>query len=203
LAVLGDFASRRLEPDWVARMDDWVSGGLRASRLMLGEQWLAHYLGAPTWRFAMAPGVLDAQWWLGVLMPSCDNAGRYFPLLVAQSAPALPADGAALDAWWAALTQATQATLTHGASVDDFEAALAALPPWPADAAPPLVTQVLPGRERLLLTGTGELFGLLGRHALAQRLLGCSLWWLPGTVCTLTAGLPQAEDFAALWTAQW
>lgn len=202
LAMLGDFASRRLEPGWIARMDDWVSSGMSTSRQMLGESWLTQYLGAPTWRFVLAPGVLDARWWLGVLMPSCDNAGRYFPLLVAQPATALPTGGMALDAWWAALTQAAQTTLTHGASVDGFEAALAGLPLWP-DAAPLPAPQLLPGRERLVLAGAGELFNLLGRHALTQRLVGCSLWWLPGASCTLTVGLPQAEDFAALWTAQW
>lgn len=202
LAMLGDFASRRLEPGWVARMDDWVSGGMYASRQMMGEQWLARYLAAPTWRFVLGPGVVDAQWWLGVLMPSCDSAGRYFPLLVAQPAADLPADDGALTAWWTALARAAQATLADGASVDGFEAALAALPPPPA-AGPLPPAQPLPGRERLALVEAGELLAPLGRHALAQRLMGCSLWWLPGVSCTFTAGLPQAEDFAALWTAQW
>src|SRR3954470_21220148 len=80
LAGLGDFAQRRLPPEWVGACDHWLSGAMRGAREQLGVRWLDIYLTAPVLRFAWAPGVVDPQWWFGVLMPSCDSVGRYFPL---------------------------------------------------------------------------------------------------------------------------
>ena len=91
LAVLGDFASRRLPQHFVEACDAWLARGVEASRAQLGARWLDVYLTGPIWRFAWAPGVVDAQGWFGVMMPSVDKVGRYFPLLVARPALALPA----------------------------------------------------------------------------------------------------------------
>jgi type VI secretion system protein ImpM len=133
LAMLGDFAHRRLDAAFVTTCDDWLSQCVRRSREQLGGEWLDRYLGAPLWRFAWAPGVVDAQWWFGVLMPSVDAAGRYFPLVVAApsaTAPACAAGLRSLDDWHAAVGAAALATLADGMRVDDFEAALAAVPAW-------------------------------------------------------------------------
>src|SRR5690349_18460064 len=97
LALLGDFASRRMTPEWIQGCDHWLSGAMLASQAALGTRWKEAYLSAPVWRFAWAPGVVDTSWWFGVLMPSCDNVGRYFPLVVAQSRPRPPTDRFALD----------------------------------------------------------------------------------------------------------
>lgn len=150
LASLGDFASRRLAPDWVRPVDRWLSAGMAAGERRLGEAWWPAYLRAPLWRFAWAPGVVDAQWWFGVLMPSCDRVGRYYPLVVAQSRPSASADPDALahlERWWTEAAQAALHTLDEGANVEAFEAALAGLPPWPdapaAERQPPLAGQSL------------------------------------------------------------
>ena len=135
LTALGDFATRRLDPGWTQGCDRWLSESLRASQQALGERWLQHYLSAPVWRFAWAPGVVDTSWWFGVLMPSCDSVGRYFPLLIAQARTAPPADRFALehlDLWWSHLAHAALATLHDGATLDQFEAALEHAPPWPS-----------------------------------------------------------------------
>ena len=80
------------------------------------------YLAAPVWRFAWGPGIVDARWWFGVLMPSCDNVGRYYPLLIAQPRQQPPMDRVALDhleAWWSQLARAGLATLTvDGATLE-------------------------------------------------------------------------------------
>ena len=74
LASLGDFATRRLPQDSARLLDGWLAQGVDTSRAQLGERWLNVYLTSPLWRFAWAPGVLDASWWFGLLMPSVDNA---------------------------------------------------------------------------------------------------------------------------------
>lgn len=218
LASQGDFASRRLAPDWVTACDGWLSAGLQASRQQLGEQWLERYLAAPVWRFAWAPGVVDAQWWFGVLMPSCDNVGRYYPLLIAQARAQAPSDRITLnhlELWWQHLAGAALQTLAEGASMANLEQALSALPPWPSPAAagPALLGLAMAGggRERWSPApgaGLADLLLPLAAMGLQQRMAGHSLWWplQPGAetgAFTLAPGLPPAEAFVDLLTGAW
>jgi type VI secretion system protein ImpM len=128
LAALGDFASRRLEHDWVQACDRWLSDCVSSSQAQLGEHWLQAYLSAPVWRFAWAPGVVGPHWWFGVLMPSCDNVGRYFPLVIAHPRTQPPLDRIGLDhldLWWSHMARAALDTLLEGHSLQAFEAHLA------------------------------------------------------------------------------
>lgn len=209
LSCLGDFAHRRLPPEWVRGCDDWLSRCLAHSQSQLGAQWLPTYLGAPVWRFAWGPQVADEQWWFGILMPSCDSVGRYFPLLLAQARTLPPDDRfgfAHLELWWGQLALAALATLSDGASVDAFEAALDEAPPWPAVRASTLRAQPVAGAQRWSLPadeGINDLAHGLAADSLRSRLLGQTLWWpwrpdgQPGQ-CTLVQGLPTPELFNAL-----
>lgn len=211
LSCLGDFAQRRLPPGCVRACDEWLSRGMAQAQSQLGTPWLRTYLAAPVWRFVWGPGVVGAsEWWFGLMMPSCDSVGRYFPLVVAQARPEAPDDRfgwAHLDLWWQQLSQAALATLSDGASVDRFEAELAAAPPWPV-VSPPLVQRV-PGSERWRLAagaGAGELAQALAAEGLRERLQGRSLWWAtrpgaPQGSCVLAAGLPTPAQFVALLQA--
>lgn len=206
LSCLGDFASRRLAPDWVRGCDDWLSRCLAYSQAQRGQQWLPAYLAAPVWRFAWGPQVADAQWWFGLLMPSCDSVGRYFPLVLAQPRPQPPDDRfgfAHLDLWWQHGAQAALATLSDGASLDGFEAALAESPAWPAVPAQPLKAVAGPGAHRWALppgTALDTLAPALAAESLRERLVGQTLWWpwrpdeQPGQ-CTLVPGLPTPQLF--------
>lgn len=84
LASRGDFVSRGLPQSFIQPWDQWLAAGLQASQQQLGEQWLQAYLVSPLWRFALAPGVCGESPVVGVVMPSIDRVGRYFPLTVAQ-----------------------------------------------------------------------------------------------------------------------
>ena len=203
LAMLGDFASRRLDAGWVQGCDAWFSAGLRASQRALGEGWLAAYLAAPVWRFAWGPGVVDAQWWFGVWLPRCDNVGRYYPLLLALPRSAPPADRVGLDhleLWCKHLAHAGLATLADGATLAAFEAALAQAPPWPGSGRKPwlralpdptLATPAAPARERYEVAagaGLSDAVLSLAAQALSQRLAGASVWW--PMVVPATRGAP-------------
>ncbi|MEO8152542.1 MAG: type VI secretion system-associated protein TagF [Rhizobacter sp.] len=215
LAMLGDFASRRLPQEFIDACDVWLARGVEVSRAQLGERWLDVYLTGPIWRFAWAPGVVDAQWWFGVMMPSVDKVGRYFPLVIARNAAALPATGeglAGLQAWFAHLCAAALGTLTPGATLEDFESVLARAP-VSSEAAyvPPAVASPLPGRVRHTLPGAASLQtwaqGLLVSEAL-QRFAGCSLWWpdhaeSPDNSLSVAQGLPPAQQFAELLEGRW
>ncbi len=104
LPSLGDFASRRLDASFIDPWDGWLAAGLLALREADAAGWLDAYLASPSWRFVLMPGVLpgDAgrQAWAGVLMPSVDRVGRYFPFTVVQPLGALPASTQQMQSLW-------------------------------------------------------------------------------------------------------
>ena len=119
LPNLGDFASRRLPEGFVHRWDSWLQRGMAEARDDLTQDWLAGYLVAPIHRFWLAPGLLGAAGWAGLLMPSVDRVGRHFPLTLAQPL-------AARD-WYAALDTVARQVLDVNFTVDDLEHGLAGL----------------------------------------------------------------------------
>ena len=84
----GDFLQRGVNDDFVNRWDAWLQDGIARSRSELGEAWLNVFLTSPLWRFAFASGVAGGPAWAGILLPSVDRVGRYFPLtIVAELTP--------------------------------------------------------------------------------------------------------------------
>jgi type VI secretion system protein ImpM len=215
MAMLGDFASRRLPLEFVDFCDAWLARGVEASRAQLGERWLDVYLTGPIWRFAWAPGVVGPQWWLGVMMPSVDKVGRYFPLMIVRSAAAVPASTEGLNVlqgWFAHLSAAALSTLQPGATLEDFESSLARAP-TASEASPagPVSTELMPGRVRHTVQGSAGLVawaqGLLAEDTL-RRFAGCSLWWpdhveSPDNSLSVSQGLPPAEHFSELLEGRW
>lgn len=211
VACLGDFARRRLEPDVVARLDRWLSDSLAASRQHLGEAWLDVYLGAPVWRFAWAPGVLDDHWWFGVLMPSVDNVGRYFPLWVGLPRSAAPSNPRALHAmarWHDHVNALALAMLQPDSTLEGFEHGLADAPGWP-DPSPPRA-QADDQHARYALGGSAfaEFTGSLALPSWWSSLSGHTLWWTqssgaPPSHLSITAGLPSPYRFHQLLDGSW
>ena len=130
--MLGDFASRRLDQNFVDVWDGWLASGMLALRERAENTWLDGYLASPSWRFLLMPGVFDgaagAQAWAGVLMPSVDRVGRYFPLTIAQPLGAGPASVQEMSGLWQWLGQLDNLAadaLHEDWSVDRLEDALA------------------------------------------------------------------------------
>jgi type VI secretion system protein ImpM len=87
----GDFLRRRVSDAFVGVWDGWLQECLTASRTSLGDRWLDVYLTSPVWRFACAKGICGPAPVIGVMVPSVDRVGRYFPLtLVAELPPETP-----------------------------------------------------------------------------------------------------------------
>jgi type VI secretion system protein ImpM len=94
----GDFVRAGLPRGFVAAWDEWLSAVLPASRAALGEPaWLAAWMEAPVWRFALPAGACGPEAALGLWMPSVDRAGRHFPLTIAATFAAAGPDEAWLD----------------------------------------------------------------------------------------------------------
>lgn len=209
----GDFVSRRLPPPVASRWDNWLQACIEVSRQQLGAAWLPAYLSSPLWRFALSAGVVDGAVWSGVLMPSVDRVGRYFPLMLGVAlAPAV----SALDVldhgkrWHDALEALALSALEADFKLDQFDAPLLVKFDVPLLAQ----TRGQPGPDSapqgqwcfsVADSLTAALPGEVVRRAL---LAGHSLWWTDGSpqvapsvlVC---AGLPQPASFAALLDGCW
>ncbi|HYP84214.1 type VI secretion system-associated protein TagF [Variovorax sp.] len=84
LPGMGDFAHRRLPDEFRHAWDHWLQAGLLQLRARHAD-WTGRYLSAPLWCFMLGDGVIGAGAWMGVLMPSVDAVGRYFPFTVADA----------------------------------------------------------------------------------------------------------------------
>ncbi|MBA4178069.1 MAG: type VI secretion system-associated protein TagF [Leptothrix sp. (in: Bacteria)] len=132
LPSLGDFAARRLDAAFIEPWDGWLAAGLLALREARPAGWLDDYLASPSWRFLLMPGVLPGaagtQAWCGVLMPSVDRVGRYFPLtlvLPLGAGPASAQESAALWPWLARLDELARDALYEDWTADRLEEQLA------------------------------------------------------------------------------
>src|SRR6188768_3932688 len=83
----GDFIARRVDDLFRQRWDEWLQRSIDESQRALGGAWLDCYLTGPLWRFFLCEGVAGAACFAGVLMPSVDRVGRYFPLTVVAQLP--------------------------------------------------------------------------------------------------------------------
>nr|WP_305907341.1 type VI secretion system-associated protein TagF [Methylomarinum sp. Ch1-1]MDP4520083.1 type VI secretion system-associated protein TagF [Methylomarinum sp. Ch1-1] len=124
LPVLGDFVSRRIGHDFIAGWDHWMQSALACSKEALGEQWLECYLTSPIWRFLLSPGICGNQAWAGVVMPSVDRVGRYFPLTIAvavEDIADLMLFTPAAEAWYVEIENIALSALEQDLTADEID----------------------------------------------------------------------------------
>ena len=85
LPAHGDFIFRNLNADFITLWDEWLQHYISGSQEQLGDDWLDIYLTSPIWRFVFSSGVIDDKVWAGLMMPSVDRVGRYFPISVVKA----------------------------------------------------------------------------------------------------------------------
>jgi type VI secretion system protein ImpM len=83
----GDFLRRRVSDSFVAAWDEWLQQSVAASQAALGDDWLDVYLTSPLWRFVCDAGVCGPGGYAGLIAPSVDRVGRYFPLTLVWELP--------------------------------------------------------------------------------------------------------------------
>lgn len=204
-----DFVSRHLPGAFTDRWLGWLQAALSVSREQLGEDWLDCYLTSPIWRFALGPGVCLDSSVTGVLIPSVDEVGRYFPLTVAH-----PGEHdvwlahEAGEAWYRAAEAVALAALEAEVGFAELMGRLDALPP-PCFPRPP--SQAVAGGRRGLVVSRDEdadLLWTLLAAAADRHLRHYGLWWTEGSArvppcAVLCAGLPEAGWFAAFLDGDW
>ncbi len=87
LPTHGDFIQRNLPSTFVKQWDVWLQHFVAGAKEKIGADWLDVYLTSPIWRFVLSHGVIDDGRWAGILMPSVDQVGRYFPFTIAVRLP--------------------------------------------------------------------------------------------------------------------
>ncbi len=79
----GDFIHRNLPAKFITTWDEWLQLFVASSKEQIGEHWLDIYLTSPIWRFVLSAGVVDENHWAGIVLPSVDQVGRYYPFSIA------------------------------------------------------------------------------------------------------------------------
>lgn len=131
LPLHGDFVYRNLPPNLIEVWDEWLQSFVAGSREQLGENWLDIYLTSPIWRFSFSEGVLDNNAWLGVMLPSVDRVGRYFPISVLSQVPAninLFEYSQLQDNWYEAIEELLFSSLDGELDIDELLAAIQQVP---------------------------------------------------------------------------
>lgn len=218
----GDFVNRGLPQSFIAPWDNWLQEAILTSRQQLGHQWLNYYLTSPLYRFVLSPGICGENGWLGVLMPSVDKIGRYYPMTVSLMNNAGLNPFVALqkrNAWFIELEKLVLTCLKDGFNLDDFNSGInrlaleenttsaadtqtlarqmripASSPAWrQALSSPDLIPDLLPD--------------ILDKE-LKEQYFAYSLWWTKGSELVspsllVCAGLPPFNGVAAMFDGNW
>jgi type VI secretion system protein ImpM len=207
----GDFVSRRLLRDFTDPWDAWLQDAIAMSSEQLAEAWLSTYLTAPIWRFLLAAGICGEAPMLGVMMPSVDRVGRYFPLTLAvalseDAAQAKTFLGAA--SWFDEVEKLALSALEEDADLDRLDQDTEAI-------GPPDVEKSSGACRRSDRAVLVDLDGSATPQAPAildgvLLLFGprYSVWWTSGSErvkpsLVVAEGLPAIERFAALLDGRW
>lgn len=212
----GDFVQRRLPRSFVDPWDAWLQRAMAISREQLGEGWLDGYLTSPIWRFFLKPGLCGEPAAAGVLMPSVDSVGRYYPMTIAALLPAARnpfAVAAGAEAWFDAVEEAALACLEEGFTLDSLDGRLEALVAEPdGGSAPEPDLQPLPPTSagglgwshgaQGLARACAELYPGILDELVRARYARYSLWWTTGSdrvapTLRVYDGLPYEGDYAA------
>lgn len=219
----GDFVRRRVSGDFLAAWDPWLRAVVDATRRALGDDWLDIYLTSPVWRFAATPGVCGERACAGVVMPSVDAVGRYFPLtLVAELPAATDPFGVVSElAPWFDRAEALALSALDEQPAFELEAfdlqavalgaELAASCPRSQPLACPMLAALVAGGVHYdvpTLDALPRLLPLLLGTSVAQQAGPYSLWWTSGSQRVApgwlaTPALPPAQRFVAALDGQW
>ncbi len=221
----GDFLRRRVSDAFVDAWDAWLRECIAGSRATLGSRWLDVYLTSPAWRFACAAGACGPAPVIGIVAPSVDQVGRYFPLTLVAELPAdvnLVTAASGSERFLEAAERLVIETLaTERVDFERFDRGVLALEQELAyaGAPPPLV---LGGEATAILTDTPRAWHvplgassditlafeqLLSLH-LEAKFRPLVLFWTDGSAvvepsCLMLKGLPEPASYAALLEGAW
>lgn len=220
-----DFVSLGLPRAFVDVWDQWLRKAFTHSREQLGEQWLDCYLTSPMWRFALSSGICGSAPWTGVLIPSVDRVGRYFPFtLAAKLSPGISVllVFTSAEHWFEKVEKLALFALDDTFELNTFQQRLQILGTPEVDISAQAVdlkaSSPEPNQDVALhfgLSSTAQLvpdWPKLTAHLLGEFLPGYSLWWTQGSARTehrvepslvVCQGLPSRSKASAMMDGKW
>lgn len=215
----GDFIARRISPSFSEAWHAWLHAAIAGSRERLGGRWRDTFLCMPVWRFVLSPGALTANAWAGIMAPSVDAVGRYFPLAVASALPSASLDLvgtlAAAESWFDEIEAVALEVIAPAADTGAIDAAIAQRPfraEWLRHPEGRDDTVPIRGAKPQMLWLP---LGPRGRRAapelgaLAERLAEpCGIWLAEESelfprCALLCESLPAAEQYCAMMDGRW
>jgi type VI secretion system protein ImpM len=183
----GDFAHRRLPNRFISVWDRWLQDGfehLRSSR----SDWAQSYLEGHIWFFTLGPSVIGAKPWMGVLIPSVDSVGRYFPLTIAFELVEMP----------------TQVQVTQVSNVPDREVTSARLLMAYANAAISALDMDLDAvrfdSKLIEVTGSERIVEVINIPKAARSLWHTNASFIGSTGFSI-GGMPSHAEFSLLFSS--
>lgn len=216
---IGDFVSRRLTRSFIDPWDRWLQTAIGSSRELLGPEWLDIYLTSPIWRFALAAGICGEAAATGILVPSVDKIGRYFPLTLVLALPAFTNPflllGATSSDWFRILETAARSVLEDSeVNLEGFDRQVGEIDTgaiFKTVETGALPTTPYPGAFYLQIKAVNEApkaIPLVLWKFASIALTACSVWWTEGSEkvspCILVCdGLPKPEGYSAMLNGDW
>lgn len=220
----GDFIQYNVSQEWLEGWDQWLQASIFESRQALQGEWLNAYLSGPIWRFVLGEGACGSGAYAGVIVPSVDRVGRYFPLTLVRQLDSgwNPLDVAVCWApWFEALEQCACAALdAQDLRLDEFVARVGQIQDPLTVAVPTHIDNELFRNAGFPAAGTQWQMNLpsadhlqLDMSVLAYReiyrhLRPVTLWWTAGAERVqpswlLSRGLPAPASFTAMLDGSW
>ena len=213
LPINGDFIHRNLPNHFIHSWDNWLQENILACKEQFQNDWLQHYLTSPIWRYFISPSVMDDNAYIGILAPSVDSVGRYFPMTIV--APISPAKVspiftntfqsiyANLETVFLKHLHAEEGTISMLCEDLDTQstALLSELNKQQIDRLPDTLDS-----HRFKLTDQSDMSGALSSlwmMQLMQQHTGSTLWWSNGSQAIepsllINNGLPNKQQFIAM-----
>ena len=213
-----DSVARRMPSSFRDPWDRWLHSVLEGSRQRLGARWQEAFLSMPVWRFVLGPGLIGSCGWAGLLVPSVDAVGRYFPLTVAaELSPSVDAVSTLLGArgWFDPIEAIALEAIGPNSDTATIDAALAQLRFAPdglrAAEASDATLPVRGEKPQALCVGLAAAPAEASPRlrALAARLCEPHSAWLTepselsGRTLLLCEGLPAGAQFGAMMDGRW
>ena len=222
----GDFLQRRVPPEFLTPWDDWLQAGIAASRSALADQWADTYLTSPVWRFALSASACGRVAVAGLMAPSVDRVGRFFPLTLMWRLPPQVPPIVYASITGMALAPAEQLLIdgltAEALDFEHFDEEVSLLGPSVEallrSAAEPLegddLDQASHGRDVAWHVPTGSsgsvmsAFGAMLSRARDVEYKPLTIWWTDGSAaiepcCLLIRGMPSADSFVSLLDGSW
>lgn len=217
LPAHGDFIQHDMPPEFISVWDSWLQHAIMASQEELEGRWLELYLVSPIWKFALSKGVVDQEHhWFGMMLPSVDSVGRYYPLTIARKVSAHMPMLRCLEIsndWFDDIENIALTSLQNGLRLENMAGMLGQISIPEVDPLTALGTSTGSGSQKFISLPDGpsnleSAFSLIADYFMNQNSKAFSLWWTAGgehiaPIALVADKLPKPVSYTALLDGNW